>query len=281
MLPLRWARRLGGWLGEKVFTVLGFRRGVILENLRHAFPHSTPDALERLARGSFRSVGTSLFELLRFPSLSREQIKSMVQFSDHDLFHRSFARKKGVILLTAHFGNWELVPQAVCIHTECPFLILYKVQSNRWIDARIAERRAMFGNQVIPMGMAVREMLRVLNEGKGVAMASDQSAPRESIRMDFFGREVPVFQGVASFALKTGAALITAFAIRQPDGTYRIGCREIPFDDLANNEGGIGELTSRHLRATEAIIREYPEQWMWMHRRWKHVSEEKNEEEAA
>ncbi len=273
MMPLRLVAKLGGWLGEKVLTVLRFRRSIVLENLRYAFPHASEEEIWRIARKSFRSVGTTLFELLWYPSLSADHLKSITHFSDHDLFRTAHARNKGVILLTAHFGNWELLPQAIRVHSGSEFLILYKVQSNTMIDKEIARRRTKFGNPIVPMGIAVREMLRSLREGKSVVMAVDQSAPKESIRMKFFGRDVPVFQGAASFALKTGSALIAAFSVRQPDGTYRIQCREISLKGLSDSDDGIRELTRRHLQETENIIREYPGQWMWMHRRWKHSEE--------
>lgn len=273
LLPLRTAGRLGGWLGERVLTLLHFRRDIVVENLRFGLPELPENELRSIARESFRSVGTTLFELLWYPSLDADRLKAITTITGHDLFKRAREEERGILLLTAHFGNWEFVPQAMTVHYGISFRILYKPQSNRLIDKDVAKRRTQFGNVVIPMGIAVRELLKALRNGENVVMAADQSAPRESIHLSFFGREVPVFQGPASLVLKTGAALIIALAVRQEDGTYHIQCREIPSRDLQDTEEGVRELTKRHVRETESMIRLYPGQWMWMHRRWKHAEE--------
>lgn len=273
VLPLSRVRRIGAFLGETAYNVLGFRRPVTRENLRLAFPDATDTEIEAIARESFRNIATTLVELLYYPSLDEKDIRSTVEFGDDDVVVRLYEQGKGIILLTSHLGNWELLPIAVHLRTGIPVSSLYKPQSNLLIDRKIAERRIRFGTRIIPMGLSVRDVLRCLHDGEAVLMAADQSAPKESIRVNFFGRSTPVFQGPALFSLKTGAPLVLSHMVRTKDGGYRLQFLEIPSADLSNTEDGIRELTKRHVAATEEIIREAPEQWMWMHRRWKHATD--------
>lgn len=271
LLPLRMMRRLAGALGRLAYTA-GFRREIVRDNIMHAFPEMVAEERERIAVGAFRSVAVTFLELLRFSWMNEDDLRRMIRLEGAELLREKLEQGKGAVVLTAHVGNWELVTLGFMAGAGIPVDALYKPQSNVWIDRRIVQRRTKFGNRLVPMGMSVREILGILQSGRSVLIAADQSAPKESIRMNFFGREVPVFQGPAVFSLKTGAPLIASFALRQPDGSYVLTCSEVPSGDLAYNEDSVRELTKRHVEETERVIRQYPDQWMWMHRRWKHVT---------
>lgn len=265
--------RLAKFLGWAAFRWLGFRRDVTLANLSRAFPDRPGNELHRIAAESYRNIATTLLELLRFRSMKVEEFRPMVRFPDAGIFQNAIRRGKGVVLLTAHLGSWEVIPPAIMALTAIPIVALYKPQSNRFIDRDIVSLRTRCGTGLVPMGVAIRDIFRLLSEGRGILVAADQSAPKESIRMPFFGSDVPVFQGPAVFCLKTGAALLSMFAVRQADGSYEIQCREIPFSDLEYSDESVKELTRRHVAETEAMIRRFPGQWMWMHKRWKHAGE--------
>lgn len=271
LLPFRSVQRIGARLSEFFYSILGFRKSITLENLRYAFPDESEENLDRIARKAFRNVGSTLAELLWFPRMSVEMMRTMIVFEDEQLIRECHRKGTGFILLTAHFGNWELISPAVMACMGIPVSALYKQQSNRFIDRAIERRRSRFGNTLVPLGPAVREIVRTLQEGHAILLAADQSAPKESIWLDFFGRSIPVFQGPAVLSLKTGAPLLLAFMIREGNGTFRLICREVRGSDLSYSEEASVELTRRHLKETENMIRRYPEQWMWMHRRWKHA----------
>ena len=172
----------------------------------------------------------------------------------------------------AHFGNWELNALVTKSHLAVPCIAVEKVQSNPLIHKCIHEYRKKFGAIVLPMELSIREILKTLQAGGAVAMAVDQAAAKESVGVEFFGRVVPTFQGPAVFSLRTGAPILIGLAVRQADGTYRVMFHKVPSDDLDGaSEKNIVELTQRHIKLTEQLIREHPEQWMWMHKRWKHV----------
>jgi len=270
---LEGVRKTARALGRFAFQVLKYRSSVTLGNLARAFPAMSESAREQLARGAYENIATTLMELLYFRELEDEDIRRIVRFPNADILLRRMEEKRGVVILTAHIGSWEMIPPALRVIAGVNCVAMYKPQSNRLIDADIVRLRTRFGTRLVSMGVGAREVFRLLSQGEAVVVAADQSAPKESIYRKFFGTDVPVFQGPAVFCLKTGAALIALYVIRQPDGTYEILCNEIRTDDLLYGEEAVKELTQRHLLETERVIRAYPDQWMWMHRRWKHAEE--------
>ena len=272
LLPLSVVRRIGAAVGGFVGATLGYRRAITLDNLRHAFSEMDEKALAELMRSAFRSVGISLFEFAYFPRLNIKTINDVIKIENLEFVRDIYARGKGVILLTAHFGNWEMIAQSVPAIAGIPVHVIVKPQANRYVDKKINAWRTKFGNIAVPMESSVREMLKVLREKKAVGIVGDQTAAKESAAVPFFGRDVPTFEGPAMFSLKTGAPLLLGFAVRQADGNYVAQFFEVPSNDLsAYTPANVLTLTKRHVAMTEAVIRKYPDQWMWMHKRWKHV----------
>lgn len=280
ILPFRFVQRLGGLLGVIVYTVVGFRRGVTLDNLRRAFPEKSEGALNRIARGAFKNMGITLFELLYFPRLTSERLREEVRFENPEAIQEIYKKGKGIIFLSAHFGSWELLAQGTPACLGIPSLNIAKPQSNPYIDRVIHEWRTRFGNTLVAVDLSIREILKTLGGGGAVGMIADQTAAKENIWIEFFGRKVPTHQGPAVFSLKTGAPLLMLFSIRQLDGSYKIVSEEIPMLDLNGyTEEHVIELTKRHVKITEKYIRQYPDHWMWSHRRWKHVAD--NDSQSA
>lgn len=276
LLPLQTVQRLGAWMGEKFSTLLGFRRGVTLDNLHKAYPEKSESELNAIATGAYRNIGTTFFELMWFPRLTRQRIGDLVRIEGLEFIREAKARGRGIILLTAHFGNWELLAAATSLAVGSPVLIVVKPQANPLVDKEVNRWRTLFGNSVVPMGVSVREILRALHNGDVVGIVADQSAPMENIAVEFFGRMVPTHLGPAVFCLKTGAALFNGVAVRQPDGTYCARFDEVPTSDLGGySEESVAELTRRHVKMSEELIRAHPDQWMWMHKRWKHAREDR------
>ncbi len=269
--PLTTVQRAGAGLGEFVGMRLGYRRAVTMDNLRNAFPDEEEKKLWQITRGAFRSVGTALFEFLSFPRMDPAAIARLIEIENPELVAEAYSRGKGLILLTAHFGNWEVFAQSIPIRTGIPLHVIVKPQANRRIDGTINQWRTMFGNTIVPMD-SVRELLKVLHEKKAVGIVADQTAAKESISVPFFGRAVPTFEGPAVFSLKTGAPLLLGFAVRRQNGSYSARFQEVPSGDICEyTRENVAELTRRHVALTESVIRQYPDQWMWMHKRWKHV----------
>jgi len=132
--------------------------------------------------------------------------------------------------------------------------------------------RARFGNQVVPMGIGTRNVVKALHEKRIVGLLGDQSGPKESVFVEFFGRPAATHRGVAALALKHRTPIVMLLLLRLPDETYVTLSEEVDFSDLTEySEENIRELTQRHVFLLERYIRQYPDQWLWMHRRWKHT----------
>jgi KDO2-lipid IV(A) lauroyltransferase len=229
---------------------------------------------EQIALRSFQNISATFIELLWLQNLTKEGIKQRVCIDNYDLLERLREKKKGIVFLTAHFGSWELAIQAISVYTDVTVCTIAKSQSNALVDRLINRWRELFGLKIVSMEASVREILRTLQRGGIVALAADQTAPKESVSVEFFGRQVPTFQGPSVFCLKTGAPIVLGCAVRQENGNYKMRLVHVPSDDLVGfSDENVLELTQRQVRMTEEIIRQYPEQWMWMHKRWKHVSD--------
>jgi len=275
LLPLYLVDKTGFVLARLAYPILKSRRNVALKNLRHAFPEIEESKRRRIAFRSFQSVSATFLELLWYPNFTRTGIKQRVQIENIELLKQLQEKRKGIIFLTAHYGSWELATQAITVYSDTPVWTIAKPQSNILVDRIITRWRELFGLKIVAMGISVREILKTLQDGGIIALAADQSAPKESVSVIFFGRNVPTFQGPAIFSLKTGAPIILGCTVRQENGNYTMRFVHVPSDDLNDvSDESILELTRRQVQMTEAIIRQKPEQWMWMHKRWKHVPDQ-------
>jgi Kdo2-lipid IVA lauroyltransferase/acyltransferase len=272
MLPLKSAQNFGKTIGQVAFRVLTKRREITIENLKYAFPDKSDTDIIKIVRGVFQNLGISICEFLWFPNLNEDILSRLVKFTNLEMMIERCKLGKGVIVLSGHFSNWELIALGGAYAARTPFTIIVKTQSNRKVDEVVNRHRTKFGNIVVPMEQSIREILSTLKKGGVVAMVADQSAPKESIFVEFFGRTVATFQGPAMFALRTGAPLLMGVLVRQPDYSYELIVEEIDHSDLAGyNEENVKELTRRHVAVLEKYIRLHPDQWMWTHRRWKNV----------
>jgi KDO2-lipid IV(A) lauroyltransferase len=186
--------------------------------------------------------------------------------------HTALAGGKGVIFLSGHFGSWELIVPALRHAFDHPVTAIAQRQRNHRIDALLQVHRFRFGNSTIPMGVSARGVITALQEEKIVMVLGDQSGPKESVFIEFFGRPCATHRGAAAFSLRTGAPLVMGFLVRQRDGTYECSLEEVDRTGIEEyTEEHIVELTRRHTAILEKTISLHPDHWLWMHKRWKHT----------
>ncbi len=264
---LRFGRRIGGLLqglGKR-------RRDITRENLRQAFPDKSEEWVRRIARASYDNLGITLAEIMAFPRYRSSNIGEFIRFHNLDLIEENAAKGQGVILLSAHYGNWEILAYALPYITAVPVSVIVKNQRNRFTNTMLHELRGGSGNRLLPMNAAARAIVSGLRKGEAVALLADQSAqPQSDVFLPFFHRPAAVYKAPAAMALRYGAPVVMGFAVRNPDGSYDVDLQQIPTSDLSNTPEGILELTRRHTAHLEEQIRRRPELWVWQHRRWKH-----------
>ncbi len=272
LLSFRGAGAVGSFLGSSVFHLTKLRKGVTFENLRNAFPDLPPERLRSIALGAYRNYGRSIVEMLWAASAPEHELRATVRLRNPGVVQDALKRGKGLILLSGHFGSWELLVSGLRLQIGVPFTMIVQHQRNGRIDALIDSTRRRFGNVTVPMGPSVREVVRALREQRVVAILGDQSGPKEAVFVEFFGRPAATHRGAAAFSLKIGSPIVMTFLIRQTDGIVEAVFEELDMSGLPDSsEESILEVTRRHTAVLERYVRLYPDHWLWMHKRWKHT----------
>lgn len=261
---------LGRTLGQVMMRISARRRDITSTNIIKAFPDMAAADVDAIVRGSYESLGITLAELLAVPSMSADDVASRVDFPGLDALADRIARRQPTVLVSGHYGNWELLAMAAGIKLKHPLTVVVHPQKNASADVILNGYRSTFGNKLVPMREAARTLMRTLQDGGVVAMLADQHANAEKDAwVEFFGRPTPTYEAPAALALRFGAPIVVAFAERQPDGRYVAPIELIPSDDLPATADGVRQLTERHVQALERAIRRNPSMWSWQHRRWR------------
>jgi Kdo2-lipid IVA lauroyltransferase/acyltransferase len=271
LLGLNLSRKFATVLALVFFYLIPIRKKVVLNNLKIAFPEYDIHTIKKLSFKVYFSFMIFLVEILSIPFLKKEELINSVQCSNPELIVEKYNEGKGVILLSSHFGNWEFLAISVAIQIQLPFSVIVKPLRNPLVYEWMNKARTKYGNEVVPLGISIRKTYQTLKEKKIVAMVADQRGPVEGVKVDFFGRKVSAYTGPAALALKTGSPLICGIAVRQKDYKYKTELVEISQQALPDGEEEkILEISQRYTSYIENVIRENPEQWLWMHDRWKH-----------
>ncbi len=271
LFSLQTSRKFAFAFGVLFYYLIPIRKRVVLDNLHHAFPDFDEKKIQQIAFGAYKNFCISLIEILYLPKLTREEIEQSVICENPELITSKFNDKKGVILLSAHFGNWEYIALSVSSQLHIPFTVIVKPQRNPYVNDWMNKNRIKFENKIVSLGISIRNVYQELKNKNVVAMVADQRGPAEGMKLEFFGRRTSVFTGPAILSLKTGAPLIMGIPVRQKDYSYKTKLIEIDSNNLPEDyDEKVLELSRRHMNHLECVIRQYPEQWFWMHNRWKH-----------
>lgn len=265
-------QRMGNAFGGFAYSVLKLRKGLVLSNLRHAFPEKTPAELDAIANASYRNLFMAYFEILSMDTLSADDLKQMISFPESGKIREALDKKKGLILLSGHFGNWEMLAISVPVLTDNPYTMIVQKQRNPLINDFMTRMRTRLGSKVVVMERAMRETLKILRENGTVALLADQSGPENGIFTEFFGRMASTHLGPAALQVRTGAPICIGLLVREGWGKFRIDYEEVDTTGLTGtDEEKMREVSQRHVSVLERHIRQHPEHWLWMHKRWKHT----------
>jgi len=271
LLPRSWAPVLGSLLGEAAYYLIPGRRRITLDNLRLAFGTTDFDPTP-VAHAAFRSLGRSLMELLESMSQDRTAILRGVRIEGRTHMEEAFRQGRGVIFLASHYGNWELM-SLVNSASGVPTHVVARVLDNPWLNRLINQQRERFGAVVINSKdpSSVRRILSVLHQKKAVAFLIDQNVVgNRGVYVDFFGRLAYTHKVVALMAIKTGAPVIPSFMHREEGGGHRLVYgKPLTLIKTGNRDHDVWMNTQTMTRAVEDAVRRHPEQWLWMHDRWR------------
>jgi KDO2-lipid IV(A) lauroyltransferase len=269
VLPMWLVRRIGAGLGRIAYRVDRTHRRTAIENLAAAFPSKGERERRALARAMFAHFGSLLLELLKFANYTPEQMRKAVDVEGEERARQAYAKHRGVLFFTGHFGYWEIQAIVEPLHGP-PISMLARALDNARLNEMLERIRTRTGNSVIYRQGAVRKVLRELAANHGVALLIDQHLHTpDAVYVDFFRRPAATTSALASLALRTGAAVIPVFALPLPRGRYRL-VYEHPVDPpRADTPDAVRDFTQRCTDVLEMYVRRHPELWLWMHRRWR------------
>lgn len=240
-------------------------------NLRLASPAMPEHERERIIRGVYANLARVLNESAHFPRLNPANLNKLVWFEGYDNYEAALARGKGVIFLTAHLGVWELGAFAHALRGH-KLNVMYRALDNPRLDQLVRRYRSLSGNQLIEKNEAARGILAALGRNETVGILADQNTlPEEGVFVDFFGVPASMTAGVARFALHTSAAVVPAFCVWEPARRHYVIYydRALTFSTTGNPAADVQAATQQMAGVIERYIRRYPDQWLWIHRRWK------------
>jgi Kdo2-lipid IVA lauroyltransferase/acyltransferase len=251
-------------LGIFVFECVRIRRKVTFENLQASFgEEKTERELKRIAREAYINITITFAEMLLFPKL-HNRVLEMVDLEEVHLVREAAAKGRGVMLISGHFGSWEMNGASMTT-SGIPVVIVAKRQANPYVDAWITRYRKELNMSIIGTGAPVKQLVRALRNGEVVGLISDQNAGKRGVFVPFFGRPASTTRGAAELALRYGAPLLACMTVRLRQGKYKTLVRDVEI----RSDDTVESLTARYTKVMEDIIRLYPEQYFWMHRRWK------------
>jgi len=289
MLPYRAGCKLAQAVGFVCFVVARKHRRLALANLRLAYDGEKSVAeIRRIAIRSFMNMGLNFLDFCRAPSLRVADLDRFVKVEGLEHVERALSDGKGVILLTAHLGSWELMAAAGAA-VGIPLTAIVSSTGDPLIDQFMKRIRESCGYEVLPKRKTHYGVISRLKRNAAVGILADQSPRRDGILVDFFGRQAGATRGPAVFALRSGASVIPAFMIRLEDRTKHRLVLEKPLDLVHTGDMDTDVLRNTQLfqQVIERYVRRYPEQWLWMQKRWKIRSalkrrlEEAHEQEPA
>jgi len=272
---VRWMPRsatlaFGRFLGRLVGDIDRRHVDIAADNLKRAFPDWDDARLLRTARAVYAHLGQVLLDVIWMQGRAREEILEHVEVEGLEHIAAARAGGRGVVFATAHFGNWEMNGIAHA-WLDRPMGAVARPLDNPWLDSRLLRLRQMSGNVVIEKRRGLQQMLARLRGGEDVAILIDQNVQeKDGIFIDFFGRKAAATKVAAALHVKTGCGLVAGCAEALPGGRYRLRYeRPLENEPSGSRLADIARLTQRLNDSIEAWVRERPEQWLWIHKRWK------------
>ena len=271
ILPKKWAMSLGSAIGKLLYQILKKRRQIALDNLRIAFGDTLNETRrQEICKASFINLGKTIIEFMRFPKLNAENIWREVTVHGREHLDATLAKGKGAIVFLPHFGNWELLSLVFGVLIPNRAKAIAFPLKNARLNAYVWRNRELLSLKLIPRKNAIRATLRALKNNDAVGFFADQNAGEQGVFIDFFGKPASTAKGPVSLALKTGAPILFSLDIRQSDDQHHVHISPpIHLEPSEDSEQDVKLYTSHLMKQLEEYIQQYPEQWLWLHNRWK------------
>jgi KDO2-lipid IV(A) lauroyltransferase len=246
------------------------RRLIAIHNLKRAFPEKSMNQIIEIAKGVYRNMAIVAADFFDIPKLTQENIRELIAVEGLEHCRKALEKNKGALMFGAHFGNWELGAIALSLALK-PSVVIYRPLDSALLENLVTWVRSCTGNIPLAKDFAMRGMLRHLKKNDILGILIDQNVSvAEGVFVDFFGRPACTTTGLALLAMHTGAPVIPGHVVRMDDGRYRfIFGAEVALVRTGDREQDILVNTQKFTSILEDTIRRYPDQWLWVHQRWK------------
>ena len=268
LLNISTVRKAAVLIADFAFFAVPVRKKVVLDNLSKAYGNSkTYIELTRIAKDTYRQFAKTFLEIMLFPKISSGQLQDMFEFRNTAVLDDALKKGKGAILVGAHYGNWELMGAAVAL--KYPLTFVVGEQTNHMVDDLLNSFRKEKGVKTIPLKFALRGVMKTLKNNEFAAIISDQDAHENGFFVDFFSRPASTPKAAAMFSIRAGCPLITGHCIRKGGGYIVVFDKIEPPAPSGSEEDDARALTALYTARIESYVREHPDHWFWMHKRWK------------
>jgi KDO2-lipid IV(A) lauroyltransferase len=269
-LPFKLLYVVSDFLNLILFRIVGYRKKVVMENLRNSFPGKSEEELYRICKKFYHHLCDFFLETIKILTISRKELLKRCQFTPEafDVFSRFAAQNKSVLLVMGHNGNWEWSCNAFNMLSRHQLFVVYHPITNKYFDDLMHRIRSRYGTKLIPMKNTYKEMVVNKNGLNATAFVADQTPqPDHAYWTTFLNQDTPVFKGMEVIAKKMNLAVLYTSVKKVKRGYY-----EMNAEVLSENpqEAAEGELSEKFIRRLERDIISQPETWLWSHRRWKH-----------
>ncbi|MBN2010376.1 lysophospholipid acyltransferase family protein [candidate division KSB1 bacterium] len=270
-LSLQTAHHVGDFLGDLFYYVLKIRRNVALENMRSAFSDSKSEQeLHAILRQNYQHFGRMIMEFAGMQKMNRSEILNEIPIVNSELIHEKMKLNKGLLLLSAHFGNWEYLA-ATLANMEYPAYCVFMEQKNKAVDELIKENRMHTGLRPLKIGGgAAKGIFSALRKKGIIVVVMDQDAGKDGAFINFLGRPASTTTGSANIAIRYKTPVLLGFGVRGSNGKIHTELVDFPdINTFSEDETGLHAFLTYYNNTVEKYVRTYPEQYFWMHRRWK------------
>ncbi len=270
-IPYKHMAAIGRLLGLFIYNVDVRHRRIVRRNLKFIYPGWPAEQVRKTSVRIFQNLGITMMEIFQMTYLSGNEIKARVKIKGEEHLSRAMENHKGVVLVSAHLGNWEIVPLFWPLYFKTPITVVAREIENKIINRWIYGLRTRFGGTVIYKEIAMPEMIRTLRQNKTLAILIDQGLKSSlGIKIKFFNKFVTATPGAALLAMRCKSPVLPGFCVRNGDGTFTLNIEEpLALERTGNLDADLEKNTQIMTDAIEKAVREYPEQWFWVHKRWR------------
>lgn len=271
LLPRSWGKKLGRGIGRLIYHLDARHREIALSNLQRAFgAEKTEDEKQKIAQRCFENFGEMIADFLKYSSLSPSKRKALIKVQGLEYFHQAQSRKKGIIIVSAHYGQWEVA--SFFLSHLGKLNVVARPLDNPLLEKKLTQMRTSLGAKILYKHEAARPILRRLTSNEIVVLLIDQNVLQDAaVFVDFFGFPAATTPAAAVLSIRSQAPILPAFCLPQKNGQYLVEFKApiFPSQDQGEREEQILQITQRCTKIIESQIRIAPEFWMWFHNRWK------------